>query len=83
MAMGVNSAFITLLAAVIPYFVGLVIEAVSHTAKSKVIHYHYADFYTAFSIIPLLYFFSLMIAIFCIKETYCRPQKEVVNLSRY
>ncbi len=80
MALGLNSAFITLLAALVPIIVGLVIEHVAHITGAHTKHYAYHDFILAFSIMPLLYFLSLIISTIFIKETYCRSKKELVRL---
>lgn len=82
LALGLNSAFITLLAAIVPYFVGLIIQSTATHAKEKVIHYQHSDFYLAFSLLPILYTLSTIIIIFFIKETFCRSQKQVIMVNQ-
>lgn len=82
MALGLNSAFITLLAAIIPYFVGLIIESIATPLRSSpMMHYQHSDFVIAFSVIPIAYIIATLIVIFLIDETYCRPQKQIIVLS--
>jgi MFS family permease len=81
-ALGLNSAFITLLAAIIPYFVGLIIENIAPPVHSSPgMHYQHSDFVIAFSVIPIAYIVATLVVIFLIDETYCRPQKQIIVLS--
>lgn len=80
MALGLNSAFITLLAALIPVIVGLIVQHVAHVSGAHLKHYSHHDFILAFTIMPLLYFLALMICTVAIEETYCRPQNELILL---
>lgn len=79
-ALGLNSAFITLLAAVLPVFIGLVIEHVAKVPSGDLAHYAHHDFVVAFICLPCLYVGAFLICFFFIDETYCRSQKEVVYL---
>lgn len=80
MALGLNSAFITLLAALMPIIVGLVVQHVAGGPTHHSQHYSYHDFILAFSIMPLLYLLSLFISLIFIDETFCRSKKELVFL---
>lgn len=81
MALGLNSAFITLLAAVMPLIVGAVIDHVAG-ANTAVSNYHTSDFILGFSLMPLLYALSLLLCFFGINETYCRAQQEIIFLQK-
>ena len=79
-AMGLNSAFITLLAAVLPVVIGVVIQHVAGVHVSDIAHYTRHDFLVAFSILPVLYGLSFLIGVFLIDETFCRSKMAMVVL---
>lgn len=76
-ALGLNNGTITLFAAIIPplasYFIYLS-TGVDHENLTP------ENFTLAFTIMPVLFIVSLVISIFCIRETYCKPQKESIIL---
>ena len=79
LALGLNSAFITLLAAITPLIVSFIIEYTSgkHTAPQ---HYTPSSFTYAFLLMPTLYLLALILSSCFIKETYCRSIKERIIL---
>lgn len=78
-ALGLNSAFITLLAALTPIIVGSIIQEVAGPAKLAA-DYVSKDFTIAFSVMPLLYFLALVLSLFFIEETFCRSKKEPIYI---
>ncbi|MCH9770400.1 MAG: MFS transporter [Gammaproteobacteria bacterium] len=77
-ALGLNNGMITMFGAVIPpltsYFIYL-------SAKGNTAHLAPNNFILGFSLMPILYFISLFIVFFGIRETFCKPQKEAIKLS--
>lgn len=82
LALGLNSAFITLMAAISPLIVGGIVQRVSGVSHEAVQNQSYVpkDFSFAFTLMPILYLTSLLIAIFLIEETYCRNQKKALQV---
>ena len=76
-ALGLNNGIIILSAAIVPplasYFIYLSSNGVNE-------HLQPENFIAAFTIMPLLYACSLIIACFCIRETYCIPQQGAILL---
>lgn len=77
-ALGLNNAAITLLGAVIPPIVSYFIDLSAGSASA---HLKSSDFTIGLSIMPVLYLISVIVSVFFIRETYCKPQKEFVVLS--
>lgn len=77
-ALGMNNGAITLFGAFLPPLVSYFIYL---SAGAGVTHFKSHDFILALSVMPLLYAVAIMIAVFFIKETYCKPQKEAIVLS--
>ncbi len=77
-ALGLNNAAIILSGAIIPplasYFIYL-------SAGGNSSHLQPHDFMIAFSIMPILYGICLILSVFFIRETFCKPQKEVIKLA--
>ena len=59
----------------LPFIFGALVAVVSH---GKAVDLIADDFKLALLLVPMLYIASTLIAVFFIKETYCRPQKDVV-----
>ena len=76
-ALGLNNGSMTLFAAIIPPIVSYFIFL---SARGNDHHLQYHNFVLGFSIMPILYISSVILALFFIKETYCRPQKEMIIL---
>lgn len=78
-ALGLNNGTITVFSAFVPplasYFIYL-------SAGANAAHLQPSNFIIGFSIMPVLYAISLMIACCLIKETYCKPRKETIKLRR-
>lgn len=76
-ALGLNNGVITLFSAFIPplasYFINVSAEANMQNLKPE-------NFIIGFSIMPILYLISLVISLLFLKETYCKPQKEMIIL---
>lgn len=75
-AMGLNNGFITFGAALFLMFVSQIIkwEAGSSTHISTTV------FSSALLSMPIINFIAILLAIFLIKETYCKPQKKITTL---
>lgn len=72
-ALGVNNTLIVLGSAILSPVVSLFIRE----------HTHYISGYIAgFSILPFFSGLGVILAIFMIKETFCKPQKETIKLRR-
>ncbi len=77
-ALGMNNGMMEVFSASFPIIVGVLINQASH-GDSK--HLVASDFYVAFSVMPIAFTIALVLAIFFIKETYAKPQKEIIRLS--
>lgn len=77
-ALGLNNAAITLFSAFLPILVGWL---VSISADGSATNLTPHNFLLGFTIMPILYMLGLIISLFWIKETYCKPQKGVTKLS--
>lgn len=78
-ALGLNNGAVTLFTAMVPPSASYFIYRV--TGPSGMAMHNPHTFMLGFSIMPLLYLVGAFIAIFLIKETYCRPQKEVIKVN--
>ncbi len=76
-SLGLNNGVITLFSAFIPPLVSYFIFL---SAGSNSDHLKPENFTLAFTIMPIFYVASFIISGFCIKETYCKPQKETIFL---
>ncbi len=70
-AFGMNNAMITVFDTIIPIIVSFFIYL---SAGNNITHLKPHDFLYGLSIMPLLYLLSILIALFGIKETFCKPQ---------
>jgi len=77
-ALGLNNGSITLSAAIIP---PLCAYFISHSAGGDITNLQPHDFVTGFSLMPIMYGCALFLSTFCIKETYCKSQKEMILLN--
>lgn len=77
-ALGVNNAVSMLSAAVLPVFVGVVIQ--KHQIGPKI---QQAALMQGLSITPVLFCVAFLVAFFGIKETFCRQQHEVHTLHKF
>lgn len=75
-AIGMNNGAITLFTSTIPPIVSAFIMQSQNGRVQLQAH----DFLVGFAAMPIVYIASIVIAIFLIKETYCRQQKEFVQL---
>ena len=76
-AMGLNNGMILMGGAVVPLLASLLIHASSQgPADSLVAH----DFILGLSFMPLMYLISLCLSLFWFKETYAKPQQEMIIL---
>jgi len=76
-AMGANNTAIMLLAAFLPPAITIFI----HPSGADHPHFITSDFTISFLTMPLCYLLASLIALFCIKETFCRQQNTVHYLS--
>jgi len=74
-ALGLNNSIMLLTDTFLPFIFGALVAVVSH---GKAVDLIADDFKLALLLVPMLYIASTLIAVFFIKETYCRPQKDVV-----
>ena len=75
-AIGLNNALMTTLSACLPPLVGWTI----YLSAGDRVQFHFSDFTWGFTLMPLLYVFSLLCC-YGIKETYCKPQRELIVLN--
>ena len=80
-SLGVNNAAIVSFDTFMPVVIGYLITLSAGQIHGNVSQLKPGDFAVAFSIMPILYLLGLIIAIFFIKETYCKSQKETLILS--
>ena len=76
-AIGFNNASIMIVSAILPLLVSWFIY--KQAGDSQLVTH---DFIVGFMIIPLMYIVCLIISLFFIKETYCKPQKEAIILEK-
>lgn len=76
-ALGINNTAIMGLAAILPPFVTSIIQFFTHGE-----HPSLAAYTMGFSVIPVVYGIALFVAIFGLKETFCRHQKEILQIKR-
>lgn len=76
-ALGLNNGSMILSAAIVPVVVGEIITVSSggHTA-----HLQPHVFVIALSIMPILMLIAMLISVFLLQETYCKPQRAVLML---
>ncbi len=77
-ALGLNNGLMILSAAILPLIVS---KFISHASHGQTNHLSSHDFFIGLSFMPVLYFISLLITIFFLKETFCSAQKGVVMLN--
>ncbi|PIQ42511.1 MAG: MFS transporter [Gammaproteobacteria bacterium CG11_big_fil_rev_8_21_14_0_20_46_22] len=77
-ALGLNNGVIVLLGAILPLLIGAVITHVSHGGNAD--HLSVLDFQYGLAFLPLMYVIALVLSLFFFKETYCRPQNEMLIL---
>ncbi len=75
-ALGLNNGMIALFDAVLPPLFSLFITLPTDGSRASMP----SDFIPGFSFLPLVFLAATLIACFCIKETYCKPQKEALLL---
>lgn len=76
-ALGLNNGLLMLTASVIPPLASYFIEL---SAKNHPQHLQTSDFTVGLSIMPILYSIAIILSLFFIKETFCKPQKEALRL---
>ena len=81
-ALGVNNAAIISFDTFMPAIIGFLITLSAGHIHGDVSKLRPENFALAFSIMPILYTIGLLLAMFWIKETYCKPQKEIIVLQR-
>lgn len=79
LVLGLNNFFITIFIAIVPPIATFLIQlsATRHTGP-----FDQGDFTDGFVVLPILYFVSLIVALFGIRETFCRQRYEVHRLDR-
>ena len=77
-ALGLNNGMVTVFGISIPPITGYLINLSAHGHAA---HFVVSDFTTSFTVMPLMYLLALFISLFLVKETYCRPQKDVILLT--
>jgi len=76
-SLGVNNTTIMLLGAIIPQFASSIIQRSAGDNTSFV----QQNFESGLIIMPILFSTSFLLALFTIKETFCRPQQEIKYVS--
>jgi MFS family permease len=77
-ALGLNNGTIMLTSAIIPPIASYFIYITAGSSKQLTPH----DFLSGLSIMPIVCLIALFIAIFYIKETFCKPQRDTIMLQR-
>lgn len=77
-ALGLNNGMIMLTSAILPPIASYFINVAAGGSKTLSAH----DFLGGLSIMPIVCIIALLISVFCIKETFCKPQKDVIMLTR-
>jgi MFS family permease len=80
-ALGVNNAAVISFDTFMPVIIGYLITLSAGEIHGNVSLLKPENFAVAFSIMPILYLLGLLVAIFLIKETYCKSQKETIVLT--
>ncbi|OGT46142.1 MAG: MFS transporter [Gammaproteobacteria bacterium RIFCSPHIGHO2_12_FULL_38_11] len=75
--LGLNNAIITSFGVFMPLIVSVCVGFASH---ENLTHLTAQDFMLGLSSMPILYLTAFLICLLCIKETYCKPQKELIKL---
>lgn len=78
-ALGFNNAGGMLFAALFPSIAGSIIQTAARNAGREEMITR-GDYVAGLSLIPLLYTLAGVLALLCIKETFCRPQYEIHKL---
>jgi MFS family permease len=81
-ALGVNNAAVISFDTFMPVIIGFLITLSAGHIHGDVSKLRPENFALAFSIMPILYLAGLVVAIFLIKETYCKSQKETIVLTK-
>lgn len=77
-ALGLNNAVMMMFSVIIPPVSGYLIGLSAHGHAPT---FEPGDFTVGFSIMPILYLAAFIISSFFVKETFCRPQKEIIMLN--
>jgi len=81
-AIGINNTMIMFFAATLPPIVSSFIGRSATMHHEKAGHFSAADFQAGFFFMPIFYLCASLLALFFIRETYCRQQFEVVKVSK-
>lgn len=79
-ALGLNNAFITLFSAILPLAVGWVIVWVGGSATAQGISLH--AYSAGLALLPAVYVLSFILSVLFVRETFAKPQKELILLDR-
>ena len=77
-ALGMNNGAMVLFDASLPPLIGYCIGRSAHGDMTHLVPH---NFFLGFAVLPLLFTVSSIFAIFFVKETFCKPQKEMIILS--
>lgn len=75
-AIGLNNGGMMIASAVIPPIISYFIYTLSHGSEQLTTH----DFTAPLAVMPVFYVISCFVALFLIRETYCKPQKDKIFL---
>ena len=79
-AFGLNNGMITLVDTLLPLIISYLIYMANGSSDARHVSLH--SFIFGLSLLSISYLLSLIISVFFFKETYCRPQKELLFLER-
>lgn len=79
-AIGMNNTMITLFAALFPPIVSFFIGRSASLRKASIEQFLPVDFQAGFFLMPIFYLCAFFIAVFLIRETFCRQQFEVIKV---
>lgn len=74
LALGFNNGMIIIMGAILPVGTSFFIY-LPKSGPSKP-----QDFFVGFSVLPVMYFLATILALFFIKETFCKPQKSLLRV---
>lgn len=75
LALGFNNGMIVLFGAILPIGTSFFFKFTGQTVPEP------QDFFTGFAVLPSMFFIATILALFFIKETFCKPQKGILRIS--
>jgi len=80
-SLGLNNGLIMMISAILPSFASSIIQYSLRSHDRTFANIEHIDFLSGLSLMPIAFFIAFIVAIFFIKETYCRSQVEIYKIS--